>query len=87
MDLLTLLFRLPFMPVRGFIRLGQMIQEQAERELHDPSMARRQLEEAEEARVSGEISDPDLAQVEGEAVGRLIGNAPAGRTTADGEGS
>lgn len=76
MDLLTLLFRLPFLPVKGLVRLGELIQQQAEQELHDPAMVRRQLEEAEEARVSGEVSDPDLARVESEAVGRLIGTTP-----------
>jgi hypothetical protein len=73
MNLLTLLFRLPAMPVQGLLRLGELIRDQAERELHDPALVRRELEEAEAARVSGEISDPDLAQVEGEAIGRLIG--------------
>jgi hypothetical protein len=72
MELLTLLFRLPLMPLRGFIQLGQILQDQAEQELRDPASVRRQLEEAQEARVSGEISDEDLAQVEGQAVGRLL---------------
>jgi len=79
MDLLTLLFRLPFMPVRGFIRLAEVIHDQAERELHDPASVRRQLEEAEEARVSGEISDADVAQVEGQAVGRML-STPANQS-------
>ncbi|HEX4661214.1 MAG TPA: gas vesicle protein GvpG [Streptosporangiaceae bacterium] len=72
MDLLTLLFRLPFLPIRGVIAIGEIIREQAERELHDPAAVRHQLEEAEEARVSGEISDQDLARIEGEATGRLL---------------
>jgi hypothetical protein len=72
MDLLTLLFRLPLMPLRGFVQLAEILHEQAERELRDPASVRRQLEEAQQARVSGEMSDADLAQVEGQAVGRLI---------------
>lgn len=71
MDLLTLLFRLPFMPLRGVIRLGEVIQDQAERELHDPAAVRRQLEEAQRARASGEMSDEDVAWLERQAVGRL----------------
>lgn len=71
MDLLTLLFRLPFMPLRGVIRLGEVIQDQAERELHDPAAVRRQLEEAQQARASGDLSDEDVAWVERQAVGRL----------------
>jgi hypothetical protein len=72
MDLLTLLFRLPLMPLRGFVQLAGILHEQAERELHDPASVRRQLEEADQARVSGEMSDQDVAQVEGQAVGRLL---------------
>ena len=72
MDLLTLLFRLPLMPLRSFVRLAEILQEQAERELRDPASVRRQLEEAEEAHVSGEMSDADLAHAQGQAVGRLL---------------
>ena len=72
MDPLTLLFRLPLMPLRGFVRLGEILHDQAERELRDPASVRRQLEEAQEARVSGEMSDEDVAHVEGQAVGRLL---------------
>lgn len=82
MDLLTLLFRLPVMPLRGFIRLAEILHDQAEQELRDPASVRRQLEETEQARVSGEISDADVAHVEGEAVGRLI-NVPDDRARGD----
>jgi Gas vesicle protein G len=76
MDLLTLLFRLPFLPLRGFVQLAEILHDQAEQELHDPASVRRQLEEAQEAHVSGELSDEDLAHVEGQAVGRLL-SSPA----------
>jgi hypothetical protein len=89
MDLLTLLFRLPFMPLRGFIRLGEVLRDQAERELRDPASVRRQLEEAEEAHSSGEISDADLAHVQGQAVDRMVSSPaqPSARTRAEREGS
>ena len=77
MNLLTLLFRLPLMPLRGFVQLGEILHDQAERELRDPASVRRQLEDAQQAQVSGEISDRDLAHVEGQAVGRLL-SSPAG---------
>jgi hypothetical protein len=83
MDLLTFLFRLPLLPLRGFVNLAQLIQQEAERELADPSRVRRELEEAEQARVSGEMSDRDVAQIEGEAVGRLIQARPGGVLAAD----
>jgi hypothetical protein len=89
MDLLTLPFRLPLMPLRSFIRLGEVLQGQAERELRDPASVRRQLEEAQEAHESGELSDADLAHVEGQAVDRLVPSParPAARTRAEHEGS
>lgn len=76
MNLLTLLFRLPLMPLRGFVQLGEILHEQAERELRDPASVRRQLEEAEQAEVSGEMSERDVAHVQGQAVGRLL-SSPA----------
>jgi Gas vesicle protein G len=72
MGLLTLPFRLPLLPVQAVIRLAEVIRDQAERELHDPAAVRRQLEEAQEARASGEISDQELAQVEADATGRML---------------
>jgi len=80
MDVLTLLFRLPFMPLRGFVQLAEVLHEQAERELRDPASARRQLEEAEQARAAGEMSDQDVAHAQSQAVGRVLSspaNAPA----------
>jgi gas vesicle protein GvpG len=89
MDLLTLPFRLPLMPLRGFVRLAQILQEQAERELRDPASVRRQLEEAQEAHESGDMSDADLADVEGQAIGRLLPSPakPSARTRAHREGN
>jgi hypothetical protein len=89
MDLLTLLFRLPFMPLRSFVRLAEILHDQAERELRDPASVRRQLEEAQEAHVSGKMSDADLAHAEGQAVGRLLSSParPSARTRAHREGS
>ena len=72
MDLLTLLFRLPLMPLQSFIRLGEVLRDQAEQELRDPASVRRKLEEAEEAHESGEMSENDLARVQGQAVDRLL---------------
>ena len=60
------------MPLRGFVQLGEILHDQAERELRDPASVRRQLEDAQQAQVSGEMSDRDLAHVEGQAVGRLL---------------
>lgn len=89
MDLFTLLFRLPLTPLRSFIRLGEILHDQAEEELRNPASVRRQLEEAQQAHVSGEMSDADVAHVEGQAVGRLLSTPakPSARTRAHSEGS
>ena len=72
MNPFTLLFRLPLMPLRGVIQLGEALHEQAEEELHDPASVRRQLEQAEQARAAGEISGEDLARVQAQAVDRML---------------
>jgi hypothetical protein len=72
MDPLTLLLRLPLLPVQGVISLGGVIRDQAEQELHDPAAVRRQLEAAEQAQASGALSREEIARIEEEALGRLI---------------
>jgi hypothetical protein len=70
MGLLTLPFRLPLLPLRGVVRLAQLIQEEAERELADPATARHELEQIEQEQASGEISDQEAAHLENEVVAR-----------------
>lgn len=87
MELLTLIFRLPFLPVRGVIRLAELIQEQAEQEFYDPARVRRELEEAQRRHDAGEISDDELAQIEDELASNLVTGqtaaAPAPRDQGD----
>ena len=71
MGLLTLPFRLPWLPVRGVVRLAELIQEEAERTFYDPATVRSELERIEEARVAGEITDEEAAQLQEEVVARL----------------
>lgn len=61
MNLLTFLFRLPWFPVQGFVKLASVIKDEAEREMADPVTIRRELEHAERARASGEMSDEQAA--------------------------
>ena len=62
MDLLTFLFRLPWLPVQGFVKLATTIRDEAEREMANPVTIRRELEHAERARASGEMSDEQAAE-------------------------
>jgi pantothenate kinase-related protein Tda10 len=61
-NLLTFLFRLPLMPVRSFVKLASVIKDEAEREMANPVTIRRELEHAERARASGEMSDEQAAE-------------------------
>ena len=76
MDLLTLLFRLPILPVQGFIRLARILQAEAEAEQRDPMRVRHELEDAERESRDGAISEDELRRVEYDAVGRLGGLRP-----------
>ncbi|GGL16246.1 hypothetical protein Sme01_30510 [Sphaerisporangium melleum] len=73
MGLLKLVFGWPLAPVQGLIRLGELIEEQVERQLHDPAAVRRRLEEVENARAAGLISEEESARATEEILQRMIG--------------
>lgn len=72
MGLLTLPFRLPFLPVQAVIKLGEVLQEQAEQQLHDPARIRRELDEAQRRYEAGEISEEEFIQIQDELASTLI---------------
>ncbi|MFF5109268.1 gas vesicle protein GvpG [Streptosporangium sp. NPDC000509] len=72
MEPLGLIFGLPLAPLRGLIRLAELLQEQAEQELRSPAAVRRRLEELEEARASGEISEEEAAAAAERILGDLL---------------
>lgn len=78
MEVLTLLFELPVLPFRGLLRLAEIIRDEVDRQMYDPAVVRRQLEDAAEARAAGQISEKELAEIEAELVGRLTGQPPSG---------
>ncbi|MEU7858793.1 gas vesicle protein GvpG [Nonomuraea sp. NPDC049141] len=73
MGLIGLIFGWPLAPVKAVIRLGELIQEQAEQELHDPAAIRRRLEEVERSRAAGLISEEEEAQEMQETLEPLTG--------------
>ena len=87
MDVLTLLLRLPFLPLTGVVRLGEIIAEETDRQLHDPARIRRELEDAQRRRAAGEITDEELARTEDEATQRLVPGTPPAADRADDDGS
>lgn len=72
MGLFTGLVSLPLAPVRGVVWLAERVQEQAEGEFYDPGAIRRQLEEVDEAREAGEISEDEAAELEEQLLQRLL---------------
>ena len=84
MNLLTFLFRLPLLPVRSFVRLATLITEEVEQERANPATIRRELERADRARASGEISDEQASEFERAALAKFAA-ARHGTVPASGE--
>ena len=72
MGLLAWTVGLPILPVRGVIWLGEIIEQRVDHELHDPGVARRQLEEMEEATRRGEVTAEAQAEIEWQVTQRLV---------------
>jgi hypothetical protein len=85
MELLTLLFRLPFVPVQGVIKLGELLQDEAERQLRDPARIRRELEEAQRRYEAGEISEEQFIQIQDELASTLVAEAASPSVTGAGD--
>jgi hypothetical protein len=79
MGLITGLLTLPLAPVRGVVALGELITEEAERELaaeHDPERA---LAELEVARASGEVGEEEADAIEAQLIEELLAARGPGR--------
>jgi len=72
MDLVSMTLGLPFAPLRGLLAIARVIQEEADRQLYDPTSARRELEEIELAEAEESLSGDAAAQAEQRVVDRLI---------------
>lgn len=72
MGLIAGLLTLPLAPVRGTIWVAEQVQEEAERQYYDPARIRRELEQVDELRQTGEITDEDAEQLEDALVERLM---------------
>ncbi|MEV4104774.1 gas vesicle protein GvpG [Nonomuraea sp. NPDC049649] len=73
MGLGTLLFGWPLLPLYSVVKLGELLRDQVERELHDPAVVRRRLEEVEQARAAGRISEEEEARAVDEILQGMIG--------------
>jgi hypothetical protein len=70
--LFTGLLTLPFAPVRGVIWIGERVLEQANSELNSPAAIYQQLEEVDQARASGRLSEQASAEAEAQLMAQLL---------------
>lgn len=70
-----MLFKLPFLPVTGVVRLAELIADEVDRALFDPAMVRRRLEEAAQARAAGLITDEEFELAQRQAAAAALHGA------------
>ncbi|MFE3451675.1 gas vesicle protein GvpG [Nonomuraea sp. NPDC059194] len=81
MGLFSSVFGLPLLPLKGLIRLAEVLRDEADRQLHDPAEARRELEEIEAAQAEGRLSEEEAAEAMSLVLQRLTGQAATQQDT------
>jgi chorismate mutase len=76
--LITGLLGLPLAPVRGVVWLAEQVRDHAEEQFYDPVRIRAQLEQVDEARRSGELTEAEAAELEDELLQRLMARRSSG---------
>ena len=72
MGLFTGLLTLPLAPVRSVAWLAERLLEQAEQQMYDPAVIRRQLAEVEAAEQAGDLSEDEAIALENELLSRMM---------------
>lgn len=72
MGLITGLLMLPLAPVRGVAWIGEVLAEEADRELAEAQSPERALADLEAARATGEITDDEFSEREAELIDAMI---------------
>jgi len=72
MGLITGILTLPLAPVRGTIAIAEQMRREAERQYYDPAAIRRQLEQIDRLRSSGDLTDEEAEALENDLVERLL---------------
>jgi len=70
--LLGALVGLPLLPVRGVVRLAELLEDEARRQLSDPAAIRKQLTDLDEACAAGVITADERDRLQDELVARLL---------------
>lgn len=82
MGLLANTLGLPFMPLRGLVRIAELLRDEAEKEMYDPARVRRQMLQVDKAKAAGELSDSEADDLQRELLGRLMSRRTQGVPTA-----
>jgi hypothetical protein len=72
MGLISGLLTLPLAPVRGVAWIGEVLQEEAERQLAEAESPERRLAELDVLRASGEVSEEEAAAIEAEIIEAML---------------
>lgn len=72
MGLFTGLLTLPLAPVRGTVWVAEQVLDQAESQYYDPAVIRRQLEDVDELRRTGQIGEAEAEEMEDALVERMM---------------
>lgn len=78
MGIFTAILGLPLAPVRGVVWISEIVRRQVEEELYSPAALRRRLEEVDDARASGQMSEEEAAQAEGQILDSMTHRKRAG---------
>ncbi len=73
MGLVTGVVGFPLLPLKGVIWVAEKIRQEAEAQYYNPARIRAQLEEVEEARRTGRLSEEECEEWEDELLERLQG--------------
>jgi hypothetical protein len=77
MGLISSIVTLPLAPIKGAIRLGEAIRDQAEQKtFHDPATIRRALERIDEAAAAGELSEGEKTAAQQQVFRRMQRGGP-----------
>ena len=72
MGLLTALLTLPIAPLRGTVAVAEQVLRQAEEAYYDPAAIRRELEQVDQLRADGEITEEEAIAWEDQLIERMM---------------
>lgn len=72
MGLMTALLTLPLAPVRGVVWVGEVLADEAERQLEEANSPERRLAELEVLRTTGEITEEEGNRMEADIIEAML---------------